>query len=43
MNTAEYPTAPPALTWIKSSYSGTEGGDCVEVAASTDVVHVRDS
>ncbi|MEV3988854.1 DUF397 domain-containing protein [Streptomyces sp. NPDC049837] len=23
---------PAALTWFKSSYSGSEGGDCVEVA-----------
>ncbi|MYR22698.1 DUF397 domain-containing protein, partial [Streptomyces sp. SID6137] len=26
-----------------SSYSGTEGGDCVEVAAGTTAVHIRDS
>jgi hypothetical protein len=32
-----------ALTWIKSSYSGAEGGQCVEVAATSDAVHVRDS
>ncbi|WP_256104357.1 DUF397 domain-containing protein [Streptomyces sp. ODS05-4] len=31
------------LAWFKSSYSGTEGGDCVEVAAGAGVVHVRDS
>ncbi|KUO13091.1 DUF397 domain-containing protein [Streptomyces sp. DSM 15324] len=31
------------LTWFKSSYSDTEGGDCVEVAADTGVVHIRDS
>ncbi|WP_330331095.1 DUF397 domain-containing protein [Streptomyces sp. NBC_00536] len=31
------------LTWFKSSYSGSEGGQCVEVAPSTDTVHVRDS
>jgi hypothetical protein len=31
------------LTWIKSSYSGTEGGNCVEVAASPAAIHVRDS
>lgn len=31
------------LAWFKSSYSGTEGGQCVEVAAATDVVHIRDS
>ncbi|WP_443032667.1 DUF397 domain-containing protein [Streptomyces sp. DH41] len=29
--------------WSKSSYSGAEGGDCVEVAASQGSVHVRDS
>lgn len=32
-----------ALTWFKSSYSGSEGGACVEVAASANQVHVRDS
>ncbi|MEU7336123.1 DUF397 domain-containing protein [Streptomyces sp. NPDC007074] len=31
------------LTWIKSSYSSEEGGECVEVAASRRAVHVRDS
>ncbi|MFE6838485.1 DUF397 domain-containing protein [Streptomyces sp. NPDC057705] len=31
------------LTWFKSSYSASEGGDCVEVAASATQVHVRDS
>jgi hypothetical protein len=31
-------------TWIKSSYSGGQGGDCVEVAAfPADQVAVRDS
>ncbi|WP_149552157.1 DUF397 domain-containing protein [Streptomyces marokkonensis] len=29
--------------WFKSSYSGTSGGDCVEVAAGTEAVYVRDS
>ncbi|AXK35969.1 DUF397 domain-containing protein [Streptomyces armeniacus] len=29
--------------WVKSSYSGTEGGNCVEVAAGCGVVHMRDS
>jgi hypothetical protein len=28
-------TPPPTLAWFKSSHSGAEGGDCVEVAAST--------
>ncbi|MFJ8141923.1 DUF397 domain-containing protein, partial [Streptomyces sp. NPDC096013] len=31
------------LAWFKSSYSGSEGGDCVEVAAHPSAVHVRDS
>ncbi|MFE2103458.1 DUF397 domain-containing protein [Streptomyces sp. NPDC059468] len=33
----------PALGWVKSSYSGAEGGQCVEVAATPTRVHVRDS
>lgn len=33
-----------SLTWVKSSYSGTSSGnDCVEAAASSVAVHVRDS
>ncbi|MGW0782821.1 DUF397 domain-containing protein [Streptomyces sp. NPDC002913] len=31
------------LAWFKSSYSGTEGGDCVEVAAGAGAMFVRDS
>jgi uncharacterized protein DUF397 len=31
------------LAWFKSSYSGSSGGDCVEVAACPGTVHVRDS
>ncbi|WP_280899910.1 MULTISPECIES: DUF397 domain-containing protein [unclassified Streptomyces] len=31
------------LRWFKSSYSGSGGGDCVEVAAGPDAVYVRDS
>ncbi|MEU6367438.1 DUF397 domain-containing protein [Streptomyces sp. NPDC046931] len=31
------------LRWFKSSYSGSGGGDCVEVAAGMDAVYVRDS
>ncbi|MFD8952299.1 DUF397 domain-containing protein [Streptomyces xanthophaeus] len=31
------------LTWFKSSYSASEGGDCVEVAHGPAQVHVRDS
>ena len=29
--------------WVKSSYSGSGGGDCVEVAVAPERVHVRDS
>ncbi|MFC9428075.1 DUF397 domain-containing protein [Streptomyces sp. NPDC056987] len=42
MNTSE-------LAWFKSSYSGSDGDSCVEVALSgaaaepTETVHVRDS
>ncbi|MFC7993003.1 DUF397 domain-containing protein [Streptomyces pilosus] len=43
MNTAETSAVASDLAWFKSSYSGTEGGDCVEVAANTGVVHIRDS
>ena len=43
MNNAESSTAASDLAWFKSSYSGTEGGQCVEVAPGTAVVHVRDS
>ncbi|MEU8558297.1 MULTISPECIES: DUF397 domain-containing protein [Streptomyces] len=35
MNTGE--------SWRKSSYSGAEGGECVEVAETRDAVLVRDS
>ncbi|GAB2442951.1 DUF397 domain-containing protein [Streptomyces incanus] len=31
------------LHWFKSSYSGSGGGDCVEVAAALDAMYVRDS
>lgn len=31
------------LHWFKSSYSGSGGGDCVEVAAGVESVYVRDS
>ncbi|MCL8010983.1 DUF397 domain-containing protein [Streptomyces sp. AS02] len=32
-----------AATWRKSSYSGTSGGECVEVADLTPRIAVRDS
>jgi hypothetical protein len=35
MNTSE--------SWRKSSYSGAEGGECIEVAETSDAVWVRDS
>ncbi|NNJ06368.1 DUF397 domain-containing protein [Streptomyces sp. PKU-MA01144] len=31
------------LRWFKSSYSGGEGDNCVEVAVRPDAVHIRDS
>ncbi|MFB6553737.1 DUF397 domain-containing protein [Streptomyces sp. NPDC056405] len=43
MNNAESSSVASGLAWFKSSHSGTEGGDCVEVAAGTAVVHIRDS
>ncbi|MET7761199.1 DUF397 domain-containing protein [Streptomyces sp. NPDC005393] len=43
MSNAESSTVASDLAWFKSSYSGTEGGQCVEVAADTGVVHIRDS
>lgn len=36
MNTEE-------LAWFKSSYSGGEGGECVEVALEATAIHIRDS
>jgi hypothetical protein len=32
-----------ALTWRKSSYSGANGGQCVEVGNDTRLIAVRDS
>ena len=32
-----------ALQWFKSSYSSSEGGQCVEVAACPHTIHIRDS
>ncbi|QNP61967.1 DUF397 domain-containing protein [Streptomyces genisteinicus] len=43
MSTEHSTTQPAELAWFKSSYSGTSGGDCVEVAATADAVYVRDS
>ncbi|MFE1071333.1 Scr1 family TA system antitoxin-like transcriptional regulator [Streptomyces sp. NPDC058783] len=43
MNAAESSAAASDLTWYKSSYSGAEGGDCLEIAAGTPAVLIRDS
>ena len=32
-----------AVTWRKSSYSGNNGGNCVEVGTAAHVIAVRDS
>ncbi|MEU5742866.1 DUF397 domain-containing protein [Streptomyces tendae] len=32
-----------ALKWFKSTYSGSEGGQCVEVAQEPTAIHIRDS
>ncbi|MFD5055354.1 DUF397 domain-containing protein [Streptomyces tendae] len=32
-----------ALKWFKSTYSGSEGGQCVEVAQEPPAIHIRDS
>ena len=34
---------PDDLTWRTSSYSGSNGGNCIEVAATAHAVAVRDS
>ncbi|MEV5352399.1 DUF397 domain-containing protein [Streptomyces sp. NPDC052693] len=31
------------LAWFKSSYSSSGDGDCVEIAAAPDTIHIRDS
>jgi len=32
------------LHWFKSSYSSSgESGDCVEIATTPDIIHIRDS
>ncbi|MEU4581189.1 DUF397 domain-containing protein [Kitasatospora aureofaciens] len=43
MNADESTGVSQALAWFKSSHSGAEGGQCVEVALTGAVVHVRDS
>jgi hypothetical protein len=43
MNTVEVSGRVLEGAWFKSSYSGAEGGQCIEVAAASDAVWVRDS
>lgn len=31
------------LSWFKSSHSGSEGDNCVEVAVRPEAIHIRDS
>ena len=42
--TSEHFAGQPAETaWFKSSYSDSEGANCVEVAVTPGAIHVRDS
>lgn len=43
MNAESPTTGAELLVWRKSSRSGGEGGECVEVAAAPGAVQVRDS
>ncbi|MEU5231675.1 DUF397 domain-containing protein [Streptomyces anulatus] len=43
MNTAPTPPKEPEHLWRKSSHSGAEGGECIEVSATPGTVHIRDS
>ncbi|ODA75304.1 hypothetical protein APS67_000465 [Streptomyces sp. AVP053U2] len=43
MSIGQHIERPGNLAWFRSSCSGTNGGDCVEVAAGAGAVHVRDS
>lgn len=43
MNTANIPPFVSEPAWFKSSYSGAEGGECVEVADAAGAVLIRDS
>lgn len=43
MNTEVSASGTAELAWFKSSYSGGEGGECVEVAVESSAVHLRDS
>ncbi|WP_328668252.1 DUF397 domain-containing protein [Streptomyces sp. NBC_00322] len=43
MNTERPEQGTADLAWYKSSYSGGDGGECVEVAVDESAVHLRDS
>ncbi|MFI5856189.1 DUF397 domain-containing protein [Streptomyces parvulus] len=43
MSVEQVPGNVSGLRWFKSGYSGSGGGNCVEVAADLDAVYVRDS
>jgi hypothetical protein len=43
MNAAGSESVATEPAWFKSSYSGAEGGQCLEVAATPEAVLVRDS
>ncbi|MFJ2723043.1 DUF397 domain-containing protein [Streptomyces sp. NPDC087437] len=43
MSTERASSSGEHLAWFKSSYSGSDGGNCVEVATGLDAVYVRDS
>ncbi|KPI27866.1 protein of unknown function DUF397 [Actinobacteria bacterium OV320] len=43
MNTGEKLAHASGNTWFKSSYSGAEGGECLEVAETHEAVLIRDS
>ncbi|MGA5559996.1 DUF397 domain-containing protein [Streptomyces platensis] len=37
------PSSGSALVWTKSTYSGSNNNDCVEVAPTPSTIHIRDS
>ncbi|MER5475789.1 DUF397 domain-containing protein [Streptomyces sp. NPDC002734] len=43
MSVEQHTRQPDRPVWLKSSYSGTNGGDCVEVSVDARAVRVRDS
>ncbi|MBV7243156.1 DUF397 domain-containing protein [Streptomyces sp. MW-W600-10] len=43
MSNSHSPLGTSDLKWFKNSYSGTGGGECVEVASADSAVYARDS